>query len=266
MLLCSCGLEKRPKPRWLTRAGGTGPSHDRQCRLHSLFLAAPRRLQPPDAVTRPFLGFLLQRPFVPTAGSRGLSYSLPGRGGHHRLPTSTRCVPPTTAPSRGMRDAQPSPGALDRSASLPAICDSLAGRSKLDGWRGLIEEIFAGNSEAKASMVADPEAEGDDLLLRVLALILVRLPSQMTVDDLVVAASNTDFPIGRRVACVAAGIVGWCQGLEAQRTVTSVFQNSMRCWSSSGFSGSSLGWLNLSGNFSMPSTSKLASDKDRMHS
>ena len=110
-------------------------------------------------------------------------------------------------------------GALDRSASLPAICDSLAGRSKLDGWRGLIEEIFAGNSEAKASMVADPEAEGDDLLLRVLALILVRLPSQMTVDDLVVAASNTDFPIGRRVACVAAGIVGWCQGLEAQRTV-----------------------------------------------
>lgn len=110
-------------------------------------------------------------------------------------------------------------GALDRSASLPAICDSLAGRSNLDRWRSLIEEIVAGNSEAKTSMFADPEAEGEDLLLRVLALILVRLPSQMTVDDLVDAASNLSFPIGRRVACIAAGIVGWCQGLEAQRTV-----------------------------------------------
>ena len=68
-------------------------------------------------------------------------------------------------------------------------------------------------------MVTDPEGEGEDLLLRVLALILIRLPHQMTVDDLAGAASNTDFPIGRRVACVAAGIVGWCQGLEAQRTV-----------------------------------------------
>ena len=41
----------------------------------------------------------------------------------------------------------------------------------------------------------------------------------LTVDDLMGAASNTDFPIGRRVACVAAAIVGWAQGLEAQRTV-----------------------------------------------
>lgn len=110
-------------------------------------------------------------------------------------------------------------GVLDRSASLSAICETLAGRRSLDGWRGVIQGIIAGNTEAKASMVADPEGKGEDLLLRVLALILVRLPHQMTVDELIDAASNTDFPIGRRVACVAAGIVGACQGLEAQRTV-----------------------------------------------
>lgn len=110
-------------------------------------------------------------------------------------------------------------GALDRSAALPAICELLAGRANLDGWRGVIQEIFAGNREAEASMVADPGRDGEDLLLRVLALILVRLPNQMTVDDLAAAASNSDFPIGRRVACVAAGVVGWCQGLEAQRMV-----------------------------------------------
>ena len=110
-------------------------------------------------------------------------------------------------------------GALDRLASLTAICETLAGRRNLDGWRGVIQGIIAGNSEAKASMVADPEGAGEDLLLRVLALILVRLPHQMTVDELIDAASNVEFPIGRRVACVAAGIVGACQGLEAQRTV-----------------------------------------------
>lgn len=110
-------------------------------------------------------------------------------------------------------------GSMDRSAALPAICELLAGRANLDGWRGVIQEVFAGNREAEASMVADPARDGEDLLLRVLALILIRLPHQMTVDDLAAAASKSEFPIGRRVACVAAGVVGWCQGLEAQRTV-----------------------------------------------